>query len=445
MSFCYASGSVSGSSESAALCGHIGQGARIVRCYSAATVSGVSGNASFAPHEGSTLTRCFSNHTTVQSGVTKLTASGVSEGSLCYRLNDQAAEDAAFHFYQTLGTDPYPVLQHHLEVIKQGNTYVNKTDFELGTPQDVLDFADMVNSGLRNINGIVTADLDFQDITVTPIGTAENPYIGTFDGQGHIISNLIIKSSRDYTGLFGIVSGGATIRNFVLDASCSISGSAFVGIIGGSNGGGLVTMECLGNEGSVTALAQNAGGIFGCNMRAAAKPIFRNCYVTGPVKGQRESGQITGYAGNGEAVNCYASGSVEGVYYQDMSDAMLRGAPKSTNCYSIYPDRNAKVITEAQVSSGELCYLLNQQTQDSPVWYQTLGSDDHPIFDATHSAVLRASDGSYYNDANLVELIPSPSEQYEAYSLQGTRINRNQRGIHIVRTSTGKAYKVLVK
>ncbi|MBQ3301440.1 MAG: hypothetical protein IJH04_04775 [Eggerthellaceae bacterium] len=58
---------------------------------------------------------------------------------------------------------------------------------------------------------------------------------------------------------------------------------------------------------------------------------------------------------------------------------------------------------------------------------------------------MMASDGSFYNDGDLVELIPSASEQYEAYSVQGTRIGRYQRGIHIVRTSAGKTYKVLVK
>ena len=140
------------------------------------------------------------------------------------------------------------------------------------------------------------------------------------------------------------------------------------------------------------------------------------------------------------------SGKVEGVYYKDMSDAMLRGGPKSSNCYSIYADKNAKVITSEQVASGELCYLLNQKSsQAETVWYQTLGSDDHPVFDATHSPVLLASDGTYYNEGSLVDVIPSPAEQYEAYSLQGTRISRNQRGIHIVRTGAGKTYKVLVK
>ena len=205
-----------------------------------------------------------------------------------------------------------------------------------------------------------------------------------------------MTSNNNYVGLFGVVSGGATIKNFVLDETCSITGSSYVGIIGGSNLGGTVTMECLGMEGSVTAFDRNAGGIFGCNMAAAATPIFRNCYVSGPVKGGRESGQITGYAGGGQAYNCYACGTVEGVYYPDMTDAMLRGNPQSMNCYSIYPDRNATVVDVTQIASGELCYLLNNGNEETPVWRQTLTVDTHPVFLASHGIVIMEGD-SYAN------------------------------------------------
>ena len=158
-------------------------------------------------------------------------------------------------------------------------------------------------------------------------------------------------------------------------------------------------MECLGNEGSVTATVRNAGAIFGCNMSGAATPVFINCYATGPVKGDFESGQITGYAGNGQAYNCYGSGTIEGYYRPDMSDAMLRGNPQATNCYSTTPDARAITVTPEQVQNGELCYLLNQYGDPyAPVWYQTLGVDDHPVLDATHAKVLLADDGTYYNE-----------------------------------------------
>jgi hypothetical protein len=183
---------------------------------------------------------------------------------------------------------------------------------------------------------------------------------------------LAIASTANYVGIFGVVSGGAVIKNFVLDESCSIQGSAYVGIIGGSNGSGTIMMERLGNEGSVTAINQNAGGIFGCNMSGAATPVFLNCYVTGPVKGAKESGQITGYAGNGQAYNCYASGTIEGVYYTNMADCMLRGGPASQNCYSTAgKDNKAELISQEDVENGTLAWLLNGERFDEVPVNQT--------------------------------------------------------------------------
>ena len=96
---------------------------------------------------------------------------------------------------------------------------------------------------------------------------------------------------------------------------------------------------------------------------------------------------------------CKYCGSIEGFYNSDMSDAMLRGNPQSDNCYSIYPDRNATVIDETQVVSGELCYMLNEgDDQPISVWYQTLGWDEHPVLNAARGEVLLADDGTYFNE-----------------------------------------------
>ena len=327
---------------------------------------------------------------------------------------------------------------------------INPTDTLLiiNSPEDLMAFQRAVNfQGLTSLNGRLEADLDLSSLDyMEPIGTGGSPYIGCFDGQGHTISNLTMNLNSNYVGLFGVVSGGATIKNLVLDETCSIKGASYVGIIGGSNGSGIITMERLGNEGSTTATERNAGGIFGCNMAAQATPIFRNCYVSGPVKGAKESGQITGYAANGQAINCYASGTIEGYYYQDMSDTMLRGNPSSTNCYSTYPDRNATVVDETQVASGELCYMLNEgDNQDIPIWFQTLGRDSHPVLNRSHAEVLLASDGTYFNEEDATFIAPIWTEKHESYSITGIPTTKSQKGIHIIRNHNGKNYKVLVK
>ena len=71
------------------------------------------------------------------------------------------------------------------------------------------------------------ADIDFSgglSEQFEPIGTSNsNSFQGTFDGQGHTISNLAMKSSSQYVGLFGRSKGA--IRNVVLDSSCSVVSS----------------------------------------------------------------------------------------------------------------------------------------------------------------------------------------------------------------------------
>ena len=47
---------------------------------------------------------------------------------------------------------------------------------------------------------------------------------GVFDGQGHTISGLSITSTSEYACLFGY-STGMSVKNVVLDESCSIVGS----------------------------------------------------------------------------------------------------------------------------------------------------------------------------------------------------------------------------
>ena len=53
----------------------------------------------------------------------------------------------------------------------------------ISSPQDLLDFSDLVNNGASGANAVLTADLDMTGYDFTPIGNAEGTsYSGTFDG-----------------------------------------------------------------------------------------------------------------------------------------------------------------------------------------------------------------------------------------------------------------------
>ena len=164
-----------------------------------------------------------------------------------------------------------------------GSMYEDST-FYISTPQQLIEFSQAVREGAQYSNAYLENDIDMTgfDSQFQPIGSSTKSFRGTFDGQGHRILNLHITGG-EYTGLFGAVGGGASISNLVLDSSCSISGSNYVGFIGGSAVAGSVTISCVGNEADVTATGVNAAGIIGVGAVDALNGRVRREGVGAPV------------------------------------------------------------------------------------------------------------------------------------------------------------------
>ena len=74
----------------------------------------------------------------------------------------------------------------------------NEPVLTIGTPAELQAFADAVNSGESYDGKTVTLtaniDLGGESNPWTAIGTAANPFKGTFDGGYHVISGLYIAS-----------------------------------------------------------------------------------------------------------------------------------------------------------------------------------------------------------------------------------------------------------
>ena len=282
------------------------------------------------------------------------------------------------------------------------DTIPSDGDFHISNAPELVRFAEAVNGGKTHLHGILDKDIDMivKSRDFEPIGTMENKYGGTFDGQGHVIRNLKINMPEEnYVGLFGVVDDGATIRDLVLDSSCSIKGEAFVGLIGGSYNNGTVVMSCLGNEGTVSSVNQNAGGIMGCNMNSSSYFIFENCYATGTITGGYESAALTGWLGNAATVtNCWSLADVSGT---ESDKTFYRGTASVLNSYDIgTASYGLEALTLEMAESGELCWLLENSGFGSGVWYQNLDGeehDTHPVFDASHGEVEHRDDGSYGN------------------------------------------------
>ena len=138
---------------------------------------------------------------------------------------------------------------------------------------EFIEFKDNVNKGIRHSGATVflDSDLSLAGKSFEPIGNSSSYFYGTFDGQGHVISNLAMTSSFKYVGLFGCLDE-LTIKNVILDSSCSIkstfSSSSFSATIGGiigycrANHGPCIIENCV-NMGSVTFIGNISSCISG--------------------------------------------------------------------------------------------------------------------------------------------------------------------------------------
>lgn len=117
------------------------------------------------------------------------------------------------------------------------------TEFTLTTAEQLAGFAKLVDGG-NNFAGKTVKlgkDLDLAGLPFNPIGHSSNgkSFNGTFDGQGHTISNMYEQSDLsawqyegEYYGLFAYTNG-ATIKNVTIaDAYISSGRNEAAGVVG---------------------------------------------------------------------------------------------------------------------------------------------------------------------------------------------------------------------
>jgi len=136
-----------------------------------------------------------------------------------------------------------------------------------------------------------------------PIGDADSPLTGTFDGNGHEISDLYIdRPNTDYVGLFGYVNGEA-LNVSIADAG--VSGEEYVGGLVGFNRGDIVDNSYAAGDLSGN---QRVGGLVGFNRVGRVT----DSYATGNLSGEENIGGLVGINWGGTVSNSYAIGDMSG-------------------------------------------------------------------------------------------------------------------------------------
>ena len=206
--------------------------------------------------------------------------------------------------------------------------------YQIGTAAELAWFADAVNKGDTTLSGRLTANINLNDKPWTAIGTSNNKFAGTLDGdEAHHYTVSGLKGSK---GLFDYVDSTGKVKNLSVDAVLTANG--VVGGIVDFNDG---TVENCLFSGSVTNSSSwgAAGGIVGKS--EGENSVVRNCVNTGSIKNTTVSygstlsvGGIVGYT-YGKVESCYSTGKVYADPAKTTNKAIggIAGAVKGSSYY----------------------------------------------------------------------------------------------------------------
>ena len=269
-----------------------------------------------------------------------------TELTLAGCTDEHSVTGGAFTRGEGTQKDPYQIsteeqLNHMREHATEGAFYILTKNVAI--TKDYVAAAPPANSGLD----------DWSEGNFQPIGTKAQPFKGTLDCAGYIISGLNIigrngavkgsnRPAADYAGLFGYLASGAVVKDLTIDAS-NITGNQYTGAVAGySEGsvtecqagkkvkvegavytGGLIgystaPLSSLRNQGTVTGGYSNTGGIAGYLM-SSGKALL-DCQNEGEITGKDKTGGIVGTflsdtADSAAAQDCSNKGTVEGQGY----------------------------------------------------------------------------------------------------------------------------------
>ena len=496
---CGNTGNVTGTTESATLTGWIGSnsGHQITNCWNSGTLNGVSGTANLYrdQNNSTTVTNVYNKYGEGGQGIV-ITDEMIASGELCYRLNGEQSDIA---WTQTLdGTQVYPLpVANGYQVFAHGQLNCDGTsapgtvynnegpDGIVQIPHNISDEIGMctfchtqfqepdkdgdyyllknagnvewLSNAVKNGGGAafyakMENDIDFLSIENlhNPIGpTTGAKFKGEFDGQGHRIKNMIInRPDSEAQGFFGWLQGNSntTIKNLIIDASCSITGQNRCGGLAGASQNksdvAIITIENVVNEANVTVSGQDAAGIVGGESGDKATYYIHNVVNTGTITSTHQypyAGALFCYQEKGTVKNFLNLGTIVG--HDGGNIGRFNGTWDNVVDLSNTDNKTQAVVAElttADIASGKLAYYMNKVAGEI-AFYQTIGTDDYPMpFEKAGAVVYRTGEercdgadnantvysntngtittGSHnYNDANgLCDLCSLPNANFKS-------------------------------
>ena len=203
---------------------------------------------------------------------------------------------------------------------------------------------------------LLEADLDLvgQGFAGIPI------FNGTFDGQGHTISNLNLVQDGSVVGFFRYLESDAVVQDLKLEGRAMPEGSRrSVGSVVGSNAGTVKNCSFVG----VSSGVSKVGGIAGENL---AGGTIESCSVTGSVYGAHFVGGIVG-DNHGVIASCVNKAGVNTQVEQNEIDI------SSLTMKDLIGTENVADITDIGGVAGSSAGVVKNCQNLGTVGYQHMG------------------------------------------------------------------------
>ena len=261
-----------------------------------------------------------------------------------------------------------------------------------------------------NDNYVLTQDIELSDAEWTPIGTKDNPFKGTLDGQGHTIKGLTVgNGANDDKAFFGFTKN-ATVKNIaftnavvkghnqaaivVAQANSSTLSNIYVsGVVTGRDHVGTIAGDARGTTDSRTTITNcvstaaalstehQGGGIAGWTNNSTFSYNIAYGAVTAPSNG---AGGITGmvddngkteYISNISAAPYIkgADGKTHGINGWCGGNCSNTGSGNLSWAETVYNEKNANEIADPSNGSGMHGTVTSTEDLKKAATYTGLG------------------------------------------------------------------------
>ena len=338
--------------------------------------------------------------------------------------------------------------------------------YQIKIAEELAWFRDFVNAGHKTACARLEADIDMRtvchpadesngvaELSWEPISKEDTYWEGTFDGNNKTISNLYIKTSSKYSGLFGeilvLVDVNSSIKDIIFENVKITSTNEFSGVLAGyakktdisgitvnsgsingtHNVGGIVGLSydtnisnCV-NRIPIVGSNNYIGGICGY----ATDMSITNCANYGDVEGSVNIGGIVGWIVNIPLNNVFTSGNVtcgstnpncglvvgyvnekltiqghvlynsDAKIYFNNAEQTVQAIGKKYTTTTITGESNIVGLNSENLKSGEGAWMLNGQ-QSTGAWGQQLATDDYPVL--SDYKVIKAAKGDKDKNGN---------------------------------------------